>query len=89
MADYPEHAKLKAIKEEANVIGPFLDWLHDTKKYTICRHESVAGSDVLIPIDEGLEPLMADYFKVDLKKIAKEKDAMVEEMRKIVQGGTK
>ena len=33
--------------------------------------------------NKGIEALLADYFEVDLKKISNEKDAMVEDLRKM------
>jgi hypothetical protein len=34
---YPEHDKLRAIKDKSQAVGEFLEWLRDTKGLTICR----------------------------------------------------
>lgn len=85
MAEYPEHKKLMAAKEESQTIGSFLDWLLEAKGYRICKYQECFTEHVLVEINQGIEALLADYFKIDLQKIAEEKDAMLEEMRAILK----
>lgn len=37
---YPEHVKLRAVKEQSQTVGTFLDWLSNTKSIELAvRHE--------------------------------------------------
>lgn len=78
---YPEHEKMKARKEEADALAPFLEWLQD-QGYEICDwndgrdewHQAFSSSN-------QIEETMAAFFDIDLKKLAAEKDAMLAEIR--------
>jgi len=77
MTQYPEHEKLKIIKENSQQIGEFLDWLFG--KATIClwheRHEC------FYPAGKTIEGWLAEYFGIDQTKIDEEKRQMLEEIR--------
>lgn len=79
-SSYPEHEKMQAIKDESQSIGAFLDWLCNENGIELCRFSS--HNDNLMPTNEGIEKLLARYFKIDLKKIEREKLQMLDEMRK-------
>ena len=112
MTSYPEHEKMKAVKDKSQTIGEFLDWLKDTKKVflahylMVCEHQDFDGGckedlqeDGVCPkecpdrymIELGelyeysynVQELLASFFEIDLKKIDKEKRAMLDEMRKL------
>lgn len=36
MSEYPEHEKLKAVKDDSHKIGEFLEWI-DSQQLTICE----------------------------------------------------
>lgn len=72
----PEHDRMRLIKDEADVIAPFLEWL--TEKYVIADW---VDDDELYPVHAGIEKLLASYFDIDLNKIEAEKCAMLEELR--------
>jgi hypothetical protein len=81
---YPEHEKLKAISEESQVIGNFLDHCG----YTLCdlgRSDDFGGPRVdqgrYWPIHKSISDILAEYFDIDLKVIDKEKRQMLEHMR--------
>lgn len=76
-AKYPEHQKLRAVKDESQSIGMFIEWLRSTNR-EICRMRF--GSEYF-PIDRSIEKLLAEYFEIDLDKIEDEKDQMVDELR--------
>lgn len=96
-AQYPEHEKVKALGERRDAVQAFLDWLCDEKRYVIagwvdrcvrcqqsealCECRRFEGSDVLFPAHAGREALMADHFKINLKKLEKEKVAMLDALR--------
>lgn len=44
MAEYPEHEKLKRIKDKSEAIGDFLEWLRYERGLTVCdRHRHSDG----------------------------------------------
>lgn len=73
--DYPEHAKLRSVKNEAQAIGAFIEWLRENNLI-------IADRDTVEEDARGIERLLADHFEIDLQKIGAEKDAMVDELRK-------
>jgi hypothetical protein len=82
MNDYPEHDKLSAIKGKSQEIGEFLDWLRDEKDYQICSWvEGGCGNGEYNPIFRSTENLLTEYFNIDLKKLEKEKQKMLDELR--------
>jgi hypothetical protein len=75
---YPEHRKLKAVVDRSQTIGEFLDWLEEKGLW-------LANMDVegprMSPYYYKKENILAEFFGIDLKKIEKEKLAMLEELR--------
>jgi hypothetical protein len=76
---YPEHVKLRAVKDDSQKIGAFLDWLLNERHLVLCDSD---GNE-LHPTDMRIEALLGLYFEVDLEKLEEEKLAMIDEMRKI------
>lgn len=72
MSNYPEHEKLKAISKESQTCGEFLEWA-EGKSYIIRNWRKRAS----------LTTMLAQYFEIDEEKLAAEKDAMLEEQRKL------
>ncbi len=83
---YPEHEKMKAVSDESQVIGAFLDWIQNEREPTLqlCSMRTIFhGADVrFTPTQKSIEQILADYFNINLEKIELEKRAMLEEMRK-------
>lgn len=83
---YPEHAKVRLYKDHAAVIGRFLEWAFREREPRLefcveagARHDGrVMEPD---PAANNIERVMAEYFGIDLKRVADEKDLMVERMR--------
>jgi hypothetical protein len=69
----PECDRMLAVKKESNSIGQFLDWL-ETNNYVIGEYEG----GQLFSINKSFEKLLAEYFKIDLKKVDKEKRAILQ-----------
>jgi hypothetical protein len=94
--EHPECDKLKAISEKSQAIGEFLEWLLHEKGFNLTqihRHTDDcydnAGEKICEMLDGHyypamyhIEDLLAEYYDIDLKKVDKEKDQMLEEFRK-------
>lgn len=94
---YPEHEKLTKIKDESQTIGEFLEWFQHEKKVTACvkhKHDDSCYSksgysccsfrvDEYAPFPFLTEVLLAEYFKIDLNKIEKEKRQMLDKIKKV------
>jgi len=80
----PELDKLKKIQENSQRIGEFLDWLLHEKHYVIAQWEKEI--DLLQPAHYDscglIEGLLADYYKIDLKKVESEKQAILTAFQK-------
>jgi hypothetical protein len=81
VAEYPEHEKLKLVKDRSQAIGEFLDWLSDVKDWHLGYH--VSRIDALLPASYNIQRLLAEYFEIDLDKLEAEKLAIIEEMRQM------
>lgn len=73
-----EIEKVRAVRERSQTIGAFLEWLQ-SKEYVIA---SWGADDKLYPVRDSIEQLLAQYFDIDLKKLEKEKRALLDEIRK-------
>lgn len=76
---YPEHEKLKTIKNESQIIGSFLDYMKNEEGIILCR----LGGHEYEPLYTSIEEILASYFDIDLRKINEEKEQMLEECRSI------
>ena len=82
MSDYPEHEKLKAVQEESQAIGAFLDSLAEYG-YVLCEQTHFEGfrDPSFVPTGRPIPEILARYFKIDLTKIEAEKRQMLERLR--------
>lgn len=96
MSNYPEHEKLQAVKDEAETLSAFWDWLlsqgyhlgyyheHDDEK---CYDAETGERTCFLltmymnPLGKTPEAVFGEYFGIDPKKLSAEKDAMYEELR--------
>jgi len=88
---FPEHEKLKKIKDKSQVIGDFMSWLNDIKKLYLCTCTDVAELDgqddygdleeVFWPAHRDVTKLLGEYFDIDLNKLEKEKVKMLDQIR--------
>lgn len=77
--DFPEHKKLRAIKDRSQVIGEFLEWLQGEKGFALatwCSH-----GEFLDPARFNVNQLLAEFFEIDQEKLEAEKLAMLDQMR--------
>lgn len=89
MNEYPEHDKLKEVSQLSNEIGTFLDWMQHDHNVSFCTYIEGYEDDFgdwlpsgFYPARKRIEEWLALYFEIDLEKIADEKDAMLEEIRR-------
>lgn len=77
---YEEHEKMKLIKNESQILGEFLSWLKDEREPNIilCEYDTY---DQCSECRKNIEQILAEYFKIDLNKIEKEKQQMIEGLR--------
>lgn len=82
--DYPECEKMHKVAKETAAIGEFLEWLSENKKLTLCEY--IEGYDDTydryIPYHYQIEELLAEFFKIDLNKVEKERRQILEDIRK-------
>lgn len=95
--EYPEHEKLKKVKDQSQACGDFLEWLQDTKGIVLAkRHEHVEGCEPnrlgygvacgmtpgdLEPCPVTVRKLLAEFFSIDEDKLEQEKQDMLERIR--------
>jgi hypothetical protein len=79
MNEYPEHEKLKAVKDRSQAIGEFLEWLQEEKGLSICKWSDEEREYLLAYV--STQALLAEFFKIDRKKLEEEKEGMLEAFR--------
>lgn len=81
MADYPEHEKLKAVKDRSQCVGEFIEWLGENNM-AVC--EFTGGNiDHWWPTGKPIRKLLAQFFEIDEEKLEAEKRQMLEEQREL------
>ena len=84
-----ELEKMRIAQGQASTLSEFVDWLGENG-YAVCKwHEHVRYSDDLgdyspagwFPKRESYEELFANFFLIDLKKVDKERAALLESIR--------
>ena len=74
----PECDKLAKVAPESQKIGEFIDWLSNEKGIHLASYDVARDLEYIhIPI----ERLLADYFKIDLNKVEKERAAILKWIR--------
>lgn len=84
-AKYPVHAKVRAHKAEADIIGRFLETMreeHNAVLATPAPEDSLGRplTERWEFLDGQIERQLAVYFGIDLKALSDEKDAMYKEL---------
>lgn len=77
--EYPEHEKQKAVLHKSQPQGEFLEWLSDSEQIALFRWSSQAKE--WIRIHETPLQLLAKFHDIDLQKLEKEKQSMLELLR--------
>lgn len=74
----PQLDKMKAVHNKSQAIGEFITWL-ESKGMQIAQESE--GERGLFSINDSIEKLLAKYFKIDLKKVEQEREAVLEYVR--------
>lgn len=84
MGKYPEHEKLQNLGDANQIVGDFIEWLHD-RGMEIGRFEQMRGfSDLqFVPVTKSRDALLAEYFDIDRDKLEMEKRSMLDAIRAI------
>jgi len=78
---YPEIAKMKAVKDESQVIGNFIEAMSE-QGLCLCKLEKLGHrEDDYWPDRRSIEQLLADYFNIDLGKAENERRAILKEFQ--------
>lgn len=90
---YPEHLKLKAVRDKSQCVGEFLQWLSVEKNIYLSKYinsrppEEDEDEDdipkVLVTITTPMLDLLSEFFEIDQKKLEDEKQEMLEEQRRL------
>ncbi|KKN91260.1 hypothetical protein LCGC14_0221280 [marine sediment metagenome] len=81
---YPECEKMAAVKDKSQTIGEFIHWLFNEKECVIAHYdpyEDDRGGDTLVLVQKNIETWLAEFFKINLDKVEKEKRQMLKEIR--------
>ena len=82
LPEYPEHDKLEAVVEQSQAIGEFLDVFLPSKNIHFGRPSAFEGGG-LNPIHINIQELLAEFFGIDRDKLEMEKEAMLDEIRRL------
>jgi hypothetical protein len=103
MSSYPEHEKLAKISDKSTACGLFVEWLAAEKGIRLAGYHEHApecydsdGDETcgmsttsdLFAVTAPLTKLLAEFFEIDENKIEAEKRAMLDELRRRVDGST-
>lgn len=81
---YPEHEKMRMVREQSATIGAFLDHMreeHGASLYT-WDHGNPQSAEMRRFLGGDINKVLAAYFDIDLDKINTEKDTMVAELQR-------
>ena len=81
--EYPEHERLRAISDQSQVCGEFIEWL-EGHGYHVCQG---SNDESFWPTHTSVQDLLAAFFGIDRKKIDAEKEAMLDAIRAVNGGG--
>lgn len=83
--DTPQLDKMVEVKDESQMISNFLDWL-DEKEIVLAEWSGSdcdeCGDEILIHLIRTKEQLLANYFNIDLVKAEKERQAILDNIRR-------
>ena len=80
MSEYPEHEKLKAVKELSQTCGEFVDFLEEKGIY-LAEYDTKDERNRLYRWRGRMTKLLAEFFEIDEDALEREKQAMLEKIR--------
>ena len=75
MQHVPELDKLAAAADISQKIGDFWDWLEQEKGLSVCTY--VKDADIYLPAQLRKESVLAEFFGIDLKRVERERKALL------------
>lgn len=82
----PQLNKQANARKKAQVIGEFLDWVHNTKGWLFCQPNPPKKGftfEAFLPVACTTERLLAEYFGIDEAALEQERRALLAEMRRL------
>ncbi|MFA7264765.1 MAG: hypothetical protein WC054_00395 [Candidatus Nanopelagicales bacterium] len=81
---YPECEKMRAVRNESDVLSDFVDWLGQNGRFIGHYVKPKGYSQEIMVLDaRSFEQLFADYFDIDLNKVEVERRQMLEDLRSL------
>jgi hypothetical protein len=78
-----------AVTDKSQSIGEFLEWLLGEKGMHLARYdEDHFDGEFLMPVNIGIQELLAEYFEIDLNKVEQERRALLENLRSTQEGNS-
>lgn len=74
----PEMDKIKAVQDQSQTIGEFLEWLSE-EGFTIC--ELAEDRDLFLPHRRSIEERLGDYFEIDTEEAERERQRILDAIR--------
>jgi len=74
----PELNRMAEVRVESQAIGDFLAWLQTEKKIKFAKYYGERLAPAQVPVEDTL----AEFFEIDLKKVEKERQALLNFIRK-------
>ena len=80
-----QHKKIQDLNGANQHIGCFIDFLREEKDMILAErvHDDLWDTARLVPITQGLEKLMAEYFEIDMDVLEDEKRFLLKEQMKL------
>lgn len=75
---YPEHDKLRMVKNKSQAIHEFMIWLQEEHHYFLAFF---ASGERIHPVQKDLTKLVAEFLDIDLDALEDEKRKMLEGLR--------
>ena len=81
MSNTPELDKMRAVSEQSQIIGEFLD----SMPYVLTEWKNVEGfrDPMLVPASKSIVQILAEHFGIDMNKVEQERRMLLEEIRDI------
>jgi hypothetical protein len=81
VSEYPEHDKLQAVADQSEIIGAFIE----ESGFILAEYRDIEGfaEQRLSPVQKSIDQILADYFKIDLTVLGREKVKMLDAMREL------
>jgi hypothetical protein len=81
VSEYPEHDKLQAVADQSEIIGTFLE----ESSFILAEYRDAEGfaESPLLPVQRSTQQVLADYFKIDLPELGREKVRMLDAQREL------